>query len=295
MTTPETTSSKARDGLIRESKDSISISVIGLCRDLHIRAVLGGGPVLLANGILTPLVAGSAVIVVDPASYLHLRSALLQLGWHEVRPPGRFRILPAARLMLRHDDQVAGLTIYPVIPGFFADPEETFDLIWEQYKELQLRGHKVRALGRIASAVLASHDGLDGKSSRARTNFDYFATQFRKVLGPAERVIAVDLIRQTGGCAEMNKLILALGEQPCEFRLPSIEYAQWRLQVAEPTDQMRYALAFLELGPDGRKLLYASRSGRPRTVREVLVSIIPWPQTAAAIFGARRRWAQHLL
>jgi hypothetical protein len=292
MSAADTTSGKARDVLIRESKDTIAISVFELCSDLHIRAMLGGGPVLLANGILTPLVARSSVIVVDPASYRHLRSALVERGWHEVRPPGRLRILPAARLMLRHDDHLAGLTIYPVIPGFFADPEETFDLIWERYKEVRLRGHAVRALGRIASAVLASHDGLDGKSSRARSNFSYFEAQFRRVLGPEERLVAVDLIRRTGGCAEMNRLILALGEQPCEFSLPSIGYAQWRLQVAEPTEQMRRALAILELGPDGRKLLYASKSGRPGSLREMLRSVIPLPKTAAAIFGARRRWAR---
>ena len=43
-----------------------------------------------------------------------------------------------------------------------ADPEDTFDLIWERHKEVPLRGHSVRALGRVASAILASHDGLDG-------------------------------------------------------------------------------------------------------------------------------------
>jgi hypothetical protein len=294
MTTPDSASSKARDALLRESKDLIAIDVIELCRDLHIRAMLGGGPVLIANGLLTPGVSSTAAILVDPASYRHLRAALIELGWEEVRPPRRFRILPAARLMLRHPNEPAGLSIYPVIPGFFADPEATFDLIWERHKEVPLRGHIVRALGRINSAILASHDGLDGPSTRSRSNFDYFMSQFDRVLGSEERAVTVDLIRRMGGCAEMSRLIRALGEQPCEFTLPSIAYAQWRLQYAEPTEQMRRALALLELGPDGRKYLYASKSGRPRSLRDIGLSLLYLPKTVVVFAGSRRRWAQNL-
>jgi hypothetical protein len=197
-------------------------------------------------------------------------------------------------MMLAHPDELAGLNVYPVIPGFFADPEETFDLIWERHKEVPLRGHTVRALGRINSAILASHDGLDGRSTRARSNFDYFVAQFSKVLDARERSIAVDMIRKMGGCAEMNRLILALGETPCDFTLPSLGYAQWRLQIPEPSEQMRRALALLELGPDGRKLMYASKAGRPHSIRDVLVSLTSLPKTAVAFLGARRRWAQSL-
>jgi hypothetical protein len=152
----------------------------------------------------------------------------------------------------------------------------------------------VRALGRINSAILASHDGLDGPSTRSRSNFDYFVTQFGRVLDDRERKITVDLIRRMGGCAEMNRLIVALGEQPCPFSLPSVAYAQWRLQYAEPTEQMRRALALLELGSDGRRLLYASKSGRPRTLRDVWVSILHLPKTLVVFAGSRRRWAQSL-
>lgn len=294
MTTPDATSSKARDALIRESKDHIAISVIELCKELRIRAMLGGGPVLNAHGLLAPGISRFASIVVDPASIRHLRRALLARGWYDANPPRMARILPSARLALKHPDEPAGLILYAVIPGFFADPEATFDLIWERHKEVPLRGHTVRALGRINSAILASHDGLDGRASRARSNFDYFVDQFSRVLDAREIAITVRLIREMGGCAEMNRLIIALGEQPCEFTLPSMGYTQWRLQITDPTDQMRRALALLELGPDGRKLMYASESGWPTSARDIIVGLVRLPKTLVTIFGARRRWAQSL-
>ena len=194
-----------------------------------------------------------------------------------------------------HDDEVAGLNIYPFIPGFFADPEETFDLIWERHKEVPLRGHQVRALGRINSAILASHDGLDGRASRARSNFDYFVAQFSRVLNQKERESTVDLIRRMGGCAEMNRLIRALGSEPCAFTLPSEAYVQWRLQIVDVSDQVRRAVALLELGRDGRKMLYASKSGRPQSFHDVVLSIVRLPRTFVDIFGSHRRWRRSLL
>ncbi|MEJ1230542.1 MAG: hypothetical protein WDM88_07865 [Galbitalea sp.] len=235
----------------------------------------------------------SAAILVDPASFLHLREALLQRGWHGL-PSRRLRILPAARLTLAHDDEIAHLNIYAVIPGFFADPEETFDLIWERHKEVPLRGHIVRALGRINSAILASHDGLDGRASRARNNFDYFVEQFSRVLDAREREVTVRLIREMGGCAEMNRLIVALGAEPCEFTLPSVAYVQWRLRVTEVDDRLRRALAFLELGSDGRRMMAASPVGRPRSLGEAVRGLLLVPRSLAIILGARRRWAANL-
>lgn len=291
MSTDDSVNAKARDALLRESKDLIAIDVFELCRELHIRAMLGGGPVLNANGLIAPGVSKNVQILVDPASYRHLRTALLEKGWRD-STPRRVRILPSARLSLMHSDELAGLNIYPFIPGFFADPEETFDIIWERHKEVPLRGHTVRALGRINSAILASHDGLDGRASRARSNFEFFVAQFSRLLSERERDIAIDVIRRTGGCAEMNNLILALGGKPCAFALPSIAYVQWRLQITEVSDQVRRAVALVELGPDGRKLLYASKTGRPGSFHDVIRSAARVPRTVVEITGARRRWAR---
>ena len=73
MTSSDATSSKARDALIRASKDLIAINIIELCKDLHIRAMLGGGPVLNAHGLIAPGISRFASLVVDPASIRDLR------------------------------------------------------------------------------------------------------------------------------------------------------------------------------------------------------------------------------
>jgi hypothetical protein len=285
---------KAKESAVRESKDHVAIDTLALCRELHIRAMVGGGPVLSVHGLMSPSISHNASIVVDPASIRHLHSVLRERGWRDVKVRHGSQILPQARIRLAHDDHLSGLILYSVIPGFFADPEATFDLIWERQKEIPLRGVMVRALGRVASAVLASHDGLDGRASRQRSNFDYFVQQFRQLLSPPERLTVVDLIRNMGGCAEMSALLEALGVEPCAFTLPSIPYVQWRLQVDEVSDQTRRVLAFLELAPHGRQMMRRSKSGRPHSLGDVWISVTSLPTTFSAIFGARRRWANSL-
>jgi hypothetical protein len=287
---PMVTAPSLIETALRESKDRVAIAALELCKELHIRAMVGGGPVLTTHGLMSPFVSQNASLVVDPASIRHLHSALVAHGWHDAKVRRGAQILPAARLTLVHDDEVAGLILYSVIPGFYADPESTFDLLWERHKEIPLRGTTVRALGRVASAVLASHDGLDGRASRQRSNFDYFVQQFRVVLDDRERGIVVDLIRAMGGCAEMSALLIALGVEPCAFTMPSVPYVQWRLQVTEVSDQTRRAVALLELAPHGRTMMFRSKSGRPRSFGDVLRMFVELPQTFAAIFGARRRW-----
>ncbi|HEY4269011.1 MAG TPA: hypothetical protein VGM94_12550 [Galbitalea sp.] len=290
METTEDEEPRSRDLLIRESKDHIAIDVIELCRQLSIRAMLGGGPVLISHGLMSPAVGRFVSILVDPASIRHLHRTLVERGWTDVAPARRLRVLPSARLILRHDDEAAGLILYSVIPGFYADPEETFDLIWERHKEIRLRGQTIRALGRISSAILASHDGLDGHVSHQRSNFDYFVQQFRVLLDERERAVLGDFIRQIGACAEMAHLLSALDLKPCGFVLPSVPYVQWRLQVTDVSEQLQRAVALLELAPHGRQSLYDSKSGRPRSAHDYRVIVTSLPRTFAAVFGSRRRW-----
>jgi hypothetical protein len=279
---------------VRESKDHVAIETLALCRELDIRAMVGGAPVLSVHGLMSPVISHNASIVVDPASIRQLHSVLLGRGWRDVKARPGSQMLPPARLRLAHDDELAGLMLYSVIPGFFADPGATFDLIWERQMEIPLRGVMVRALGRVSSAVLASQDGLDGRASRQRSNFDYYVQQFRVLLTERERPIIVDLIRKAGGCAEMSALLEALEVEPCAFTLPSIPYVQWRLQVSEVSNQTRRVLAFLELAPHGRQMMRRSKTGQPGSLGDVWTSVTSLPATFNAIFGARRRWAHSL-
>ena len=89
----------------------------------------------------------------------------------------------------------------------------------------------------------------------------------------------------------MSRLVEALGFEPCEFTLPSVAYVQWRLQITDVSDQVRRAVALLELGRDGRQMLYASKSGRPRSFGDVVRMFVglPGPSSTSSARGAAGR------
>lgn len=281
---------RSRDALRREHKDQIVLQVAALCRRLRIRALAGGGSVLTANGIITPAIAPSMSIVVDPASSVHLLHALREAGWREGRPRWSLSPLPAAKSALTHDDWTAGLDVFSVIPGFFADPEETFDLLWERRRDIPLRGEPVPSLDRLASVLLASHNSLDGRGPHASLYSVYFAEQFRQVLGAGERSELGVLIGRVGGGGEMSSFLDALGEPPIAYALPSEAYVRWRLRVETAPEQLRRAVALLELSPAGRRQLYESKSGRPHAIADLVAMFRVLPATVRVVFGARRRW-----
>jgi hypothetical protein len=282
---------KGRDAVLREQKDQIAIEIMALCRRLRIRVLAGGGSVLTAQRLMSPTVSKTLSLVVDPASNLHLVAALKAEGWHDAPSRRRTWILPPVKRLMRHDDWIAQINVFSVIPGFFADPEETFDLLWERRRQIPVRGENIPGLDRLASAVLASHNSLDGRGPHASSHSAFFADQFRKVLSESERAEMGRLVQQVGGGGEMSQFLESLGIAPVPFSLPSREYVRWRLQVDEASDQVKRAIALLELPPQGREQLYESKSGRPTSFGELVRMFTSLPGTFRAIFGSRRRWA----
>jgi hypothetical protein len=280
-----------RDALLREHKDQMALSLQELLRPLRIRALAGGGSVLTARGIISPTVARTLSVVVDPASQRHFVAAIRSAGWREAPVRRRVRLLPPVRRTFVHDRWIAGLNIFSVIPGFFADPEETFDLLWERRREVPVLGQVIPGLDRLASAVLASHNSLDGRGPHASSQSDFFAEQFRRVLLDEERAELGSLVRQVGGGAEMSAFLDALDIPPVPFQLPSVAYVRWRLRIEDVSDQTRRAVALVELPRRGRRQLYANGSGRPHSLGDVRLMFTSLPGTARAILGSRRRWA----
>ncbi|MCU1534569.1 MAG: hypothetical protein JWR53_1050 [Glaciihabitans sp.] len=274
---------------LREDKDTIALLVTERCVALRIRALIGGGPVFLRNRLITPAVSPLVSLIVDPASAPHLIRALRGAGWHEKRAP-RFRVLPTMSTIFTHDDCIAALRIFTVIPGFFADPEEVFDRLWERSQPVNIRGQNVPGLDRIATAIFATHDRLDGRRQRNGTQFHFFANQFKALLSQTEREDLGALVQAMGASEEMRPLLDELDIQPGPLVLPSEGYARMRLAVDSVTLQTRWALALLELPGHRRWALARSYLAQKDASRARFERLAQLPHTLAALAGSRRRW-----
>ena len=293
MQPPRKPELRISSAMLRDQKDQILLEVSGLCRALRIRALAGGGGVFAAQGLIAPAVSSSVSFVVDPASFRHLVTSLREQGWVKRMPPRSLSPLPPAMTTLHHPDWAAGLVLHSVIPGFFGDPEETFDLLWERAADLAVRGTRVPSLDRVATAIFAVHDGLTGRGrSRASSNFAFFAQQFRVALTDDERAELSALVHQVGGLEEMRPLLQALDIKVGALVLPSDAYARWRLALDEVTDDVRWVLGFFELPPACRVEMIGSFWAGARSPRRSLRALGRLPATTRAILGARKRWTR---
>ncbi|NEM90989.1 hypothetical protein [Galbitalea soli] len=280
---------RAPDAVRRDQKDQIILRVAALTDELRMRSLAAGGSVLTSHGIITPRISPTVSFVVDPGSVGHLAAVLRERGWHTVSS-GRRRLLPSMRLALGHPDFAPTLSLFSVLPGFFADPEDVFDLMWDDRSAVRVRGTTVRALSRLFSAILAVHDSLDGRLQRGATHFDFFAEQFSRVLSAEERARLGAVVKRAGACMEMRPLLISLGVEPCPFVLPSDEYVRWRLQTATPTDQARRLVALVDLPRGTRRQLYRLSSSPPLTPADVVRNARELPRTIRTVRAAHRRW-----
>jgi hypothetical protein len=271
---------------VRAAKEQILLAVHEACLPLRIRMLAAGGDVFVARGLITPVVSPVLSLIVDPASVRHLVEQLARLGWW--RMPGVGGLLPSGVVRLQHPDFVAGLRLYSVITGFFADPEETFDVLWERREHLAVRGVVVPSLDRISTAIFATHDGLEGRIPAAKSHFDFYVTQFRAALSADERTELGMLVRRVGGVEEMRPLLTALDIEPGPFVLPSAAYASWRLDADTVSDQVRWLLAFIEVRPGRRRELMSLAAAVSRSPRQVWASLVAAPVTLRLILRARR-------
>ena len=294
MQPPRKPEVRVTSALLRDQKEQILLEVSGLCRALHIRALAGGGGVFAAQGLIAPAVSKAVSLVVDPASFRHLVTALQDKGWVKQRPARSLSPLPPAMTTLRHPGWVAGLALHSVIPGFFGDPEETFDLLWERSAVISVRGTSVPALDRVATAIFAVHNGLTGRGRRpSRTgNFEFFAGQFRTALSDDERAELSTLVHQVGGLEEMRPLLHALEIEVGPIMLPTESYARWRLSLDEVTHDVRWVLGFLELPAACRVEMTVAFWSAARSPRVVAGALVRFPNTVRGIFGARSRWTR---
>ena len=208
-------------------------SVIDLMDALGVRAMLAGDIVFPANRLGAPAPRAAFNLVVDPATCRDLAAALLARDW--VRGRVRwFGVLPPAVIALQEPTTGTLLNLFPLIPGFFTDPQTVFEHAWGFRGEMMIFDRRVPIVDRLLTMVLAVHDNLGPRvaapplESETGPLIDRFASLITN--GELERLPR--LVRGVGAEGVMRRLFRGLGLPSAQTRLPSRNYALARRWVA---------------------------------------------------------------
>jgi CDP-glycerol glycerophosphotransferase (TagB/SpsB family) len=129
-----------------------------VARDHAVRILFIKGPTAVAQGLRSPRVSLDVDALVDPARRGALADALAELGWIDEHPYTSPTVLPMHSLTHRHPSWPCELDLHDRFPGFFADPRDVFDRLWERRTTVEVADREIACVDRAAQAlVLALH------------------------------------------------------------------------------------------------------------------------------------------
>jgi hypothetical protein len=280
---------------IRSDKARVTASLARLASKNDIRLLAAGGPVFVAQGLISPRVSRFVTVVVDPARFRDFVRVAMESGWTLVPPKRGSMALPFASVSFSSRDWAVDLRVHAGFPGFYAPPLDVFDLLWNRRQTMLVNGTRVRTVDRLVTIMLSIHDRLGEKpnSLRAQSNKSFLLAQFRSTLTPGDKSRLSALTTELGAGEPMRPLFDALGMDPGEIVLPPESYAKWRLGLSAVGPATVALLALTEC-PSKSRMTRTWRVLRqsPGTVFRAIVGL---PRALWLVAGTRRRlWKKFL-
>ncbi|MDQ1549541.1 MAG: hypothetical protein QOD27_1199 [Microbacteriaceae bacterium] len=280
---------------IRSDKARITANVSRLASEHGIRLLAAGGPVFVAQGLISPWVSRFVAVIVDPARFHDFVRIALESGWTLVPPKKGSTLLPSVTVSLSRNDWAVDLRVYSTFPGFYAPPQNVFDLLWNRRQTMLVHGIQVRTVDRLVTIMLAVHDRLGDqpRSPRAQSNKSYLLAQFHSGLTEGDRSRLRALTEELGAGEPMRQLFVALDMDPGGVVLPPESYAKWRLGLPTVGPALIALLALVECPPKSRMIqtLCVLRQS-PGTVFR---AVIGFPRAIWLLAGVRRRLWKDIL
>lgn len=234
---------------LRERHAHVS-RVLDLCERLEVRVLVAGNLAFPANGLGSPELRPAVNLIVDPARCHDLVAALGASGWGEakVRANG---LLPPAVVALEERESGTLLNLFPLIPGFFADPQATFERTWRRRASMRAFGRVVAITDRLLTMVLSVHDNLGPRAAAPPPESETgpLIERFAALVTNDELERLPALVRGYGAEGVMRRLFAGLGLAPAPTRLPSRPYADHRFGIPGAGIGARLLLRALETSP----------------------------------------------
>jgi len=225
-------------------------TVFALIDDLGIRAMLAGNIVFPANGLGAPELRPAFNLIVDPSTCRPLAAELIARGWVPARVRW-FGVLPPAVFALQEPRTGTLLNLFPLIPGFFTDPQTVFEHAWGFRGEMIIFDRRVPIVDRLLTMVLSVHDNLGPRAAAppAESETGPLIDRFAALITNDELERLPRLVRGVGAEGVMRRLFDGLALPPGSTRLPSRNYADARYGIPGATVTGRLLLRAIESSP----------------------------------------------
>lgn len=221
------------------SADGIELAyglVAHVARSHGIRALMIKGPMAAEYGLRAPRPIADADVLVEPDAFEELYGLMLARGWHPrvARDSPRFIALHSRTLI--HDSWPCDIDMHMYFPGFFADPERVFDVLW---KDRRVRGQGAASLVIPSkagmAAIVALHALRSPAEERSKGDIKSVVQALRGKFSAAERAEFTKLARRCRASWVLREMIIAAELDPPEDDALPEEKSVWeRNQMSSP-------------------------------------------------------------
>lgn len=207
-----------------------------LARDHGVRALVIKGHVLSAQGLREGYESVDVDLLVEPADHDRFLEVLGDHGWTPMTLSTAPKIIPLHAVTVTHLWWPITIDVHRHFPGFLADPQVVFDVLWQRSTTARVAGIEVRAPDPIGHAALvALHHLRSPDSSRAASELPDLTARVRATLTPEQVQDLAALAARTGASATLAPFLEDLGAQPAaEDDTDAEALAAWRLRTSVP-------------------------------------------------------------
>jgi hypothetical protein len=212
-----------------ESVPLLSAWVSRLAARSGVRALVIKGPLMAVQGLRRERDSGDVDLWVDPSRWEEFGGLLEGYGWSRVQNdrPG---ILPDHARTMRHERWACELDLHDRFPGFFADPADVFDRLWELRTHERLAGAEVTTATRAGNAaVLALHLLRDLRPGAVHDEYA-FLIEVTKGFTAEEQLVLRELVASCGANETLAPFLDATGLTPLPgLVVPTRDLDDWTL------------------------------------------------------------------
>ncbi len=199
---------------------------------LGIRVLFIKGLTLQKLGLRRPRVSSDADVLVEPARFDELCQALAAAGWRQRGAGTVWASIPHHSRTYLTDHWPCDLDVHSGFPGFLADPEVTFDALWESRIDLEFAGRRCAVPNRAGAAmVLALH------AIRSRADDPRHALELAYLVDvpwpAAERAEFRALAARTASTGPLREFFDTMGLGPLQnsTAIDPVRLREWRIRV----------------------------------------------------------------
>jgi Uncharacterised nucleotidyltransferase len=203
-----------------------------LATELDARILFIKGPILAQQGLRDGHESVDVDVWVEPASYGPLQRGLECLGWAVRVPSTGAHILPMHSTTYAHPMWPCEIDVHDRFPGFLADPQTTFEVMWSHRTTATVAGRELPCCDPVAhAAVAALHYLRDPGYARNRELLDALVVRVDERFDGRQRAQLAGLAEQTGAVGTLGPALHALGIETAPTASHPEDRA-WRLRTS---------------------------------------------------------------